>query len=236
MATGRPVPAARARRRGGAPWSGKWRPTTNAHPPRAEPPLDVERLIFFSDAVIAIAITLLVIELDVPAGLGTDASLRQALAELGPKFFSVFLSFAVIGLWWAGHHRLYRLVARFDAGLIPLNMLMLVGIAFLPFASKVLGEYSDLPTAVVLYAATNVLIAFSLVAMRRYVGRRDLLVEGVSPVDYRQRTWVTASTGLVFLASIPVAAWSATAAMLTWNLIWVVSLGATWRRRQRLEP
>ena len=80
----------------------------------ADARFDVERLVFFSDAVIAIAITLLVIQLGIPENVQTDAELRGALLALEPAFFAFFGTFAVVGLWWSGHHNLTRLLSHAD--------------------------------------------------------------------------------------------------------------------------
>ena len=93
---------------------------------------EVERLIFFSDAVMAIAMTLLVIDLKLPESLGamtSDADLRAALDGLGPRFLSVLLSFAVIAIWWNGHNRIFRNLERADGALVVLNLVFLGAIA-----------------------------------------------------------------------------------------------------------
>src|SRR5664279_4890207 len=115
---------------------------------------EVERLIFFSDAVMAIAMTLLVIDLKLPESLGamtSDADLRAALDGLGPRFLSVLLSFAVIAIWWNGHNRIFRNLERADGALVVLNLVFLGAIAFLPFPTALIGRYVDRPSAVVLY-------------------------------------------------------------------------------------
>src|SRR6185369_250719 len=98
----------------------------HAHSP-AHP---LERLIFFSDAVFAIAITLLIIEVH-PPQLGMHASDRQhliALINLTPSFVAFFISFFVIGAFWAGHHRAFSLARHWSPGLIMPNIFMLAAI------------------------------------------------------------------------------------------------------------
>ena len=106
---------------------------TPAHPP--------ERLIFFSDAVFAIAITLLVIEVR-PPHLSFHASDRAhliALANLIPSFVAFFISFFVIGAFWAGHHRAFSLSRHWSPTLLFPNIMMLCAIAFMPFATAYMG-------------------------------------------------------------------------------------------------
>src|SRR5689334_9150848 len=86
----------------------------------------------FSDGVFAIALTLLVLSLQVPAST-TDAQLPHALHELLPNVFGYVLSAFVIGLYWLGHHRLFALVRRVDEALLVLNLVLLVLVAALPF-------------------------------------------------------------------------------------------------------
>jgi uncharacterized membrane protein len=203
--------------------------------PNEDVPLDVERLIFFSDAVIAIAITLLVIQLDVPAVLRTDADLRDALVAILPNLFSFFLSFVVIGIWWASHHRLLRVVERSSAALVVLNFVLLGAIAFLPFASRVLGNHGTLPTAVILYSLTNLVAASALLAMREVAERQDLLQSGTDMAEFQRRTGYTLATASVFAVSIPIALVSPSLAQLAWNLVFALVLvreWRTWRRRR----
>lgn len=199
----------------------------------ADVPLDVERFVFFSDAVIAIAITLLVIQLDIPANLRTDAELRDALVRLSPSFFSFFLSFIVIAVWWLSHHRLLRLVERTHGLFAMLNFVLLGAIAFLPFASRVLGRNGDLPTAVILYSVTNLVAASSLLAMRLAAPRLGLLRDGVDMVEFRRRTRYTIATAAVFAISIPIGLVSPSTATLVWNLVFVLVILREWRDRRR---
>jgi uncharacterized membrane protein len=93
----------------------------------------VERIAFFSDAVFAIAMTLLVVQLSVPSGPAGD--LGHALRSRGSKSFAFGLTFLVIGQYWLAHHRVFRHIRRYDLGLLWLNLVYLLGIAFLPFPS-----------------------------------------------------------------------------------------------------
>ena len=104
----------------------------------------LERLILFSDAVFAIAITLLVIEIKVPElhEEFTDRALALELAHLIPKFLGFFLSFIIIGLYWTIHHRQFGYVTSYDRRLLWLNLFFLMAIVLMPFSSGLYGEYS----------------------------------------------------------------------------------------------
>ena len=116
-----------------------------------EPAHPLERLIFFSDAVFAIAITLLVIEISVPhlPRGAPDIAHVAKLAELIPEFIGYFISFAVIGAFWTGHHRAFSLARHYAPGLIVPNLAMLCAIAFMPFATAYMsGNFGErVPTA-----------------------------------------------------------------------------------------
>jgi uncharacterized membrane protein len=115
-----------------------------------------ERLVFFSDAVFAIAITLLAFVIRLPSSLPTNASnteLLNALLAISSKYTSYVVSFLVIGLYWLGHHRMFRYITRYDTILLFLNLLLLLGIAFNPFPATIIGEYNN-QTANVFYALT----------------------------------------------------------------------------------
>ena len=82
--------------------------------------IGMERLIFFSDAVFAIAITLLTLEIRLPATDGslTNAELLQSILAIGPKYIAYIISFLVIGLFWIGHHRKFQLIRKYDGTLM----------------------------------------------------------------------------------------------------------------------
>ncbi len=186
---------------------------------------DLDRLVFFSDAVMAIAITLLVIDLRLPdlPPITTDAELRAAMADLAPRLFSFFLSFTVIGMWWTTHHRLFGSVARLDNRLLVLDLAFLGAIAFLPFPTSILGR-TPLPTAVGLYAATNAVIGYLMVGMRFSADRRGLLDPAVPVGQFRTRTRRSLIAPTVFAVTVPLALVAATAAAWAWNLVWIATL------------
>src|SRR5918993_3965261 len=101
-----------------------------------------QRIEAFSDGVFAIAITLLILDLRIPAREGSDAAgLLNAILGLWPSYFAYALSFTMIGIYWANHHYLFKLFAKTDHGLNLLNLLLLMFIAFLPFPTHVLGTH-----------------------------------------------------------------------------------------------
>lgn len=102
----------------------------------------LERLILFSDAVFAIAITLLVIEIKVPhlEVLSDDIVLKELL-HMVPKFMGFIFSFFIIGIYWTVHHRLFSYLINYDAKLIWLNILFLFSIVLMPFTTALYSEF-----------------------------------------------------------------------------------------------
>jgi uncharacterized membrane protein len=104
----------------------------------------LERMILFSDAVFAIAITLLVIEIKIPDlhKEVSDKALLNELADLIPRFIGFVMSFMMIGLYWTVHHRMFGFVTSFDGKLLWMNLFFLFFVALMPFSTGFYGEYS----------------------------------------------------------------------------------------------
>ena len=104
----------------------------------------LERMILFSDAVFAIAITLLVIEIKIPDFHEnvSDKALLNALAHLIPKFIGFLISFSLIGIYWTVHHRMFGFVTSYSRKLLLLNLLFLFFIALMPFSTGFYSEYA----------------------------------------------------------------------------------------------
>lgn len=112
------------------------------HPDRKEFQLD--RLVLFTDAVFAIAITLLIIEIKVPELHGpiTEDAFWDSMIELIPKFGGFIVSFFIIGLYWFVHHNMFGFVINYTTKLIWLNIIFLFSIVIMPFTTAVYSEYS----------------------------------------------------------------------------------------------
>jgi uncharacterized membrane protein len=114
----------------------------------------IDRILAISDGVFAFAVTLLVLDLVVPALSpgASSADLWQALSKEYVSFLSYLLSFFIAGVWWNAHHQNFRQIQSSDSTLRWPNLLFLLWIALLPFFTKVLDQYHTLQIAVVLYA------------------------------------------------------------------------------------
>jgi uncharacterized membrane protein len=182
----------------------------------AERTTELDRIIFFSDGVFAIAITLLVIGIRVPS-LPSDvgnAELSRHLLDEWPRVLSYAVSFAVIGLYWIGHHRAFAHIRRFDHRLIVLNLLFLGLIAFLPWPTAVVGRYGGHRSAVVLYATSLALAGVASTALWVYAWRSGLAEAGARRARYLAAR--AALPAVVFGCSVPIAYASPRAAQLSW--------------------
>ncbi|MEZ4869502.1 MAG: TMEM175 family protein [Caldilineaceae bacterium] len=153
--------------------------------------LGLERLVFFSDAVIAIAITLLALEIRLPATAGEldNAALLHNLLVIFPSYLGYIISFWVIGSFWLSHHRRFRLIVRYDRNLLLLNMLLLMCIAFIPFPTSVLSEYGN-RTATIFYALTMTVTGLVSWTIGFYATQRNrLTAPALSPQEQR-REWL----------------------------------------------
>lgn len=185
--------------------------------PRDRHEVEFGRIVGFSDGVLAIAITLLVLNLDAPDVTSDDAGgLAEALVDLGPHFFAYALSFAVVGRFWLIHHRFFATLAGFDGLLLAANLLYLSLIVLVPFSSDLLGTYGENSTAVIAYAATIGLAGLVNWLMVRYALAEDLIRADARPTSEPFGSAAALSIPGVFFISMPVALLSPLVAQLTW--------------------
>jgi uncharacterized membrane protein len=193
--------------------------------------LEFDRLAFFSDAIYAISLTLLVVGLDIPsiADTSSNQDLWDALDELQPEILMFFISFFVIGSFWLAHHRFVARLAAIDRRLMLVTIGYLAFIAFLPFPSGLLGEYSDNSVAVALYALCIAAVASVEAVLFALARKHDLLT--VAPSDDVFRWGMVASLlpALLFLVSIPIAFVSPTLGIVTWGLGIPMGMITGWR-------
>ncbi len=139
----------------------------------------------FSDGVIAVAITLLALDLKVPQP-GGGHTLAHHLAEQWPSYAAYVISFVTIGIIWINHHAMFRRLASVDHTILILNLVLLMMIVVLPFSTSLMARYlkvsSDGHLAAVVYGASLLLMASSFLALQRYilVRKPELLEEHVT--------------------------------------------------------
>jgi uncharacterized membrane protein len=186
---------------------------------RRDSEIEFGRIVSFSDGVIAIAITLLVLNLEIPEVFSRNKeALLDGLVDLLPHFFAYALSFAVIGRLWLVHHRFFASLEGFDGRLMISNLVYLSLIVLVPFSSDMLGTYGENGVAVMVYAVTLGLAATVNALMIGYAIREGLVKE-----EERAETEPFGSRGALlipgaFLASIPIALLDPYAAQAIWLL------------------
>ena len=195
--------------------------------------LEYDRVLFFSDAIFAIAITLLVVDIRVPRTPSGQVSAIGQLQESLPQMIGFGISFAVIAVFWVGHHTLFRHIVAFDRGLIWLNLLFLGTVAFLPYPTSLLAATAGQRASVVFYAAWSTVAGLAETAIWLYACRVPGLVTGASPRLRQYYALRMLRSPVVFGLSIPVALVWPSLAPYTWLLIAV--LGFALRRRWPAE-
>ena len=181
---------------------------------------NVERLGAFTDGVLAIAITLLVLDIRLPEGVAamSDAALGGALKAIWPKYLGYVISFLVIGNYWMVHTAKFRELKAVNHRFIVLNIFFLLVVGFIPFVTSVISE-NDGRIATTLYAATMATASALLAVMGFYAESKGLVEKpetGDGPVIHILRSLLST---VIFLASVIAAQFDAGAARYFWLLL-----------------
>ncbi|MFC6976612.1 TMEM175 family protein [Halomicroarcula sp. GCM10025709] len=181
---------------------------------------ETDRLLALSDGVIAIAITLLVLEITVPeVPAGTPPSVVADLVfEQSQEYVGYVLSFLVIGLYWTLHRRIFIHIEAHDRGIVWLNLLFLLLVAFVPYGTSVFSAYPN-RLGVSVIAAVLALTGFSLAALWIHALRKQLLEAGLASRTVGIQAARFLASPLVFAGSIAVASVDPRWAMLSWVLL-----------------
>lgn len=186
--------------------------------------LGLERLIFFSDAVFAIVITLLALDIRLPAVAEhlSDAGVVNGLTAIIPKFLAYFLSFFIIGSYWAGHHRQFNLIKRYDRRLLWLNLTLLAFIGLVPFATSLISEHGG-TAGTVFYAGVMAIVGLISAGMWMYAASHGRLLDRpIEPARWRRLLVRVLIAPAVFLLSIPIAFINNDVAKFSWAIISIV--------------
>ena len=174
------------------------------HQPHSRPLLEgTGRLEAFSDGVFAIVVTLLIIEVHLPAlvGSGNDA-MWAALASIAPKLISFTVSFATIAIYWVNHHHFFSRVTHSDWKLLWANNFLLFWLTVVPFTTAVVGDHPTEPVAVFIYGVNLSLAAAAFSLMGWYVFFKGDLISPAVTMDERRREWHRATLGaVIYLAA-----------------------------------
>jgi uncharacterized membrane protein len=146
--------------------------------------LGTNRIEALSDGIFAVAMTLLILEFQVPH-LPHDAPnvvVAPALFALWPKFITYIISFLSLGVFWAGHHNMYHIVRRADRVLMWLNIVFFMFVACLPFSASVLNAFRQTQIAPLMFGANLTIIGWLLYLQWEYAGAQPgMLEEAVTP-------------------------------------------------------
>lgn len=175
----------------------------------------------FSDGVLAVAITLLVLDLHIRVGEG---SVAEQLRQEWPAFAAYGMSFFVIGVIWVNHHALLSLVARVDRWLLFFNLLLLLFVSTIPFTTSTLASYlraggADARWAVVLYGVSTEGMAVSFTLILAHLVRRQLMYRPVGAADGRRAVFRFGLGTIGYPVIVAVGLWSPTVMLIAYALM-----------------
>jgi uncharacterized membrane protein len=176
---------------------------------------DLGRIVAFTDGVMAVAITLLVLNLEVPRVPGDE--LDEALVDLIPSVIAYLLAFALVGRFWVLHHRLFERLSRFDDRLMALNLTFLALIVLVPFVTELYDAYTKEAAAAALFGLLMGLAALTHWGMNVHTLRRGYVHDAHRQAAEPAGSLAALSFAGAFLLSVPVAFLSTTAAALLWT-------------------
>ena len=199
----------------------------------------MDRVLALSDGVFAFALTLLAVDIRLPSGLPQDVSgpeLAAAILSLLPSALAYAQTFLLVGVYWLAHKRMFTYIRRQDRGLLWLNLLFLLFVAFLPVPSSTLGRYGLQRPVAVFYATSLVLTGLADLSLWLYASHRHRLVNrDLDPDIVRYYALRGLVPVLVFALSIPVALLEPAAVAYLWLALLVVErlLGHLYQSLQR---
>lgn len=143
------------------------------------------RLEALADAVFAIAMTLMVLELAIPfiSGDPTNKEITQALFSMWPRFLTYFLSFMILGVFWLIHHFIFENVKAYNTTLAWLNIIFLMLVSLIPFTTSYLGEYFLETTPTLIYGLQLLLMFFLGFSLWTYSTTKKRLVNADFDTD-----------------------------------------------------
>ena len=179
--------------------------------------MDLGRIVAFTDGVMAVAITLLVLNIEVPdLPSGREGELADELVDLLPSLGAYALAFALIGRYWTIHHRLFENLEAFDGVLMTLNLVFLALIALVPFSAELIDKYSEEPIAAAVFGATLGFAALVHWAMVRHVLNKEFVRDHERLPSEPFGGAIALSLTVVFFLSVPAAFVSTLLAEALW--------------------
>jgi uncharacterized membrane protein len=166
-----------------------------------------ERILFFSDAIFAISITLLVLEIKVPSPQQefSELQLGLALLQMTPKIIGFFVSFFLIGQTWIEHHRICSFLGTYNFGMLWRNLWLLFFVAFLPFATTLMSEYYYSRLAIGIYACSFAGLGLAKASLWHHAVRLNLLatdIDAAQAARISRRVWATPITSFAVVTGV----------------------------------
>jgi uncharacterized membrane protein len=163
-----------------------------------------ERLLAFSDGVLAIIITLMILEIKLPSlpEHPTAADIHVGFTRLLPHFLAYVLSFTVLAIFWINHHSLFLTVREVSVKLLWHNCIVLFFASLVPFTTAFLGEHYDRPEATLLYGGVQLMILTSSMWMVAYLFRKGLVHADLNPAMRRYYTRLNSANIILTLAAM----------------------------------
>src|SRR5262245_2418591 len=192
------------------------------------------RLEAFCDGVFAIALTLLIIDIKIPAseGIGTTRELWLALGHLGPPIFAFVLSFAVILITWVNHHRFFRLLHGSSGPFVYANGFLMLTVVFMPVPTALVGEYlltDHVAPAVVVYNSVTAIQAVSWILVTGTAQRSGLIKDEKSAVLVRDGHRNAYFAFVVYSLLALIAVWFPIAVAIVTTILWTYWLAFSLR-------
>jgi len=189
---------------------------------------EFSRVVNFSDAVFAIAMTLVVVGIEVP-DVATD-DLPSALGDQLPQIIAFFVAFLFIGRYWIAHHQFFSQLNSVDTRQITYSLVYLAAIAFLPFPIALVGRYEHAPLAVVITALSFGTASFFESVMFARARNTGALKRPISDEAYRYVQTASLIPVALFVLSIPLAFVHTTLALTSWLLTYPLEFALSRRR------
>lgn len=177
---------------------------------------EFSRVVNFSDAVFAIAMTLVVVGIEVPDVATAD--LPNALGNQLPQIIAFFVAFLFIGRYWIAHHQFFSQLTSVDTRQITYSLVYLAAIAFMPFPITVVGRYEHAPIAIVITAVSFGTASFFESVMFARARNTGALKRPISDDAYRYFQMASLIPVVMFVISIPIAFVHTSLAMTSWLL------------------
>lgn len=188
---------------------------------RGEEP-EFGRVAFFTDAVFAIALTLLVLDLRLPALKGSEADtgvMLTALGELIPKFVSFGVAFILLARYWLANHSFFTRIGRVDRAYLAIDMCYLAAVAFLPFPTSLVGEYEENALSGVFFALALAAVSGLETVLLAHAHRAGLMRHPMEQHVYRWEIIGSLVPFVMFTVTIPLAFISPTVMLISWAVV-----------------